>query len=62
MPEGKHLFGEMTVFDNLMMGAYRKEAQAKAEETLELVYSLFPILEERAGSWPARSPAASSRW
>ncbi len=47
VPEGKHLFGEMTVYDNLMMGAYRKEAQEKAEESLELVYSLFPILEER---------------
>ena len=48
VPEGKHLFGEMTVYDNLKMGAYRKEAQAKADESLELVYSLFPILEERA--------------
>lgn len=48
VPEGKHLFGEMTVYDNLMMGAYRKEAQEKAEESLALVYSLFPILEERA--------------
>ncbi len=47
VPEGKHLFGEMTVYDNLMMGAYRKAAQEKAEESLELVYSLFPILEER---------------
>lgn len=47
VPEGKHLFGEMTVYDNLMMGAYRKEAQAKARESLELVHSLFPILEER---------------
>ncbi len=48
VPEGKHLFGEMTVYDNLMMGAYRKEAQARADESLDLVYSLFPILEERA--------------
>jgi branched-chain amino acid transport system ATP-binding protein len=48
VPEGKHLFGEMTVYDNLLMGAYRKEAQARAEESLDLVYSLFPILKERA--------------
>jgi branched-chain amino acid transport system ATP-binding protein len=48
VPEGKHLFGEMTVHDNLMMGAYRKDAQVKAEESLALVHSLFPILEERA--------------
>lgn len=47
VPEGKHLFKEMTVFENLLMGAYRKEAQADKEESFELVYSLFPILEER---------------
>ncbi|MDF1537031.1 MAG: ABC transporter ATP-binding protein [bacterium] len=47
VPEGKHLFKEMTVYDNLIMGAYRKEAQAVREENLELVYSMFPILKER---------------
>ena len=47
VPEGKHLFGEMTVYDNLVMGAYRRDAQDKVDESLELVYSLFPILEER---------------
>ena len=48
VPEGKHLFGGMTVIENLRMGAYRKEASAGAEESLELVYSLFPILKERS--------------
>jgi len=47
VPEGKHLFKEMTVYDNLVMGAYRKEAQVAKQENLELVYSMFPILEER---------------
>jgi branched-chain amino acid transport system ATP-binding protein len=47
VPEGKHLFKEMTVYDNLVMGAYRKEAQEVRNENLELVYSMFPILEER---------------
>ena len=47
VPEGKHLFKEMTVYENLIMGAYRKEARGHREETLELVYSLFPILAER---------------
>ncbi len=47
VPEGKHLFKEMTVYDNLIMGAYRKEAQEVRDENLELVYSMFPILEER---------------
>ena len=47
VPEGKHLFGGMTVHENLIMGAYRKEAMQYINESLELVYSLFPILKER---------------
>jgi branched-chain amino acid transport system ATP-binding protein len=47
VPEGKHLFGGMTVMENLRMGAYRKEAAVRLEESLELVFSLFPILKER---------------
>jgi branched-chain amino acid transport system ATP-binding protein len=47
VPEGKHLFKGMTVYENLTMGAYRKEALTHLEESLELVYSLFPILKER---------------
>ena len=47
VPEGKHLFNGMTVHENLMMGAYRKKAMQSMNETLELVYALFPILKER---------------
>jgi branched-chain amino acid transport system ATP-binding protein len=47
VPEGRHLFSGMTVHENLMMGAYPKEAMKHKDETLERVYSLFPILHER---------------
>ncbi|MFB0506382.1 MAG: ABC transporter ATP-binding protein, partial [Thermodesulfobacteriota bacterium] len=47
VPEGKHLFRGMTVHENLIMGAYRKEALQNINDSLELVYSLFPILKER---------------
>jgi branched-chain amino acid transport system ATP-binding protein len=47
VPEGKHLFREMTVEENLVMGAYRKEALAVKQRSLELVFSMFPILAER---------------
>ena len=47
VPEGKHLFKEMTVYENLVMGAYRKEAHDEKDQNIELVYSLFPILAER---------------
>jgi len=47
VPEGKHLFGGMTVYENLIMGAYRKEALKDIDKSLDIVYSLFPILKER---------------
>ncbi len=47
VPEGKHLFREMTVRENLLMGAYRKEALAVREESMDLVFSMFPVLAER---------------
>ena len=40
-PEGRRLFPEMTVSENLKMGAYSKRAREKAPETLEIVFNLF---------------------
>jgi branched-chain amino acid transport system ATP-binding protein len=48
VPEGRHLFASMTSHQNLTMGAYPKAAAKHMDESLELVYSLFPILKERA--------------
>lgn len=48
VPEGRHLFTNMTVQENLMMGAYQREPQRYLAQSLEIVYSLFPILKERA--------------
>lgn len=48
VPEGRHLFVNMTVHENLIMGGYQKEALKHIHESLEVVYSLFPILRERA--------------
>lgn len=49
IPEGRRLFSEMTVGDNLEMGAYSSKAQKKKKETLERVYEVFPVLKERRG-------------
>jgi branched-chain amino acid transport system ATP-binding protein len=46
IPEDRNLFPEMTVADNLRMGAYAKHARPKIKENLELVYQLFPKLKE----------------
>jgi branched-chain amino acid transport system ATP-binding protein len=48
VPEGRHLFPNMTVEENLMLGAYTRRAEERKEESIELVYSLFPILKERS--------------
>ena len=47
VPEGRHLFVNMTVRENLIMGAYHKEALRRREQSLETVYALFPRMKER---------------
>ena len=47
IPEGRKLFREMTVGENLEMGAYSSAAWKRKEETLEQVYQVFPVLKER---------------
>jgi branched-chain amino acid transport system ATP-binding protein len=49
IPEGRKLFSDMTVGDNLEMGAYSSKAWKKKKETLERVYRIFPVLKERRG-------------
>jgi len=48
VPEGRRLFPEMTVLDNLEMGAFSRKARKKLGETIEWVYEIFPRLKERA--------------
>ena len=47
VPEGRQLFGQMTVQDNLLMGAYRRSGRIDLAQDLERVYALFPVLKER---------------
>jgi branched-chain amino acid transport system ATP-binding protein len=47
IPEGRKLFSDMTVRENLEMGAYSSEAWKRRKETLEQVYQIFPVLKER---------------
>jgi branched-chain amino acid transport system ATP-binding protein len=46
-PEGRKLFGRMSVMENLEMGAFQRQDRSTFTEDLERVYSLFPRLEER---------------
>jgi branched-chain amino acid transport system ATP-binding protein len=47
VPEGRRIFPEMTVYDNLLIGAYGGKARQKQKENLKKVYEHFPRLEER---------------
>jgi branched-chain amino acid transport system ATP-binding protein len=47
VPEGRQLFPRMSVQDNLLMGAYRRDDKAEVRADLEKVYGLFPRMAER---------------
>jgi branched-chain amino acid transport system ATP-binding protein len=49
VPEGRRLFPRLTVTENLLLGAYRREARGSIERNLALCYEVFPVLRERAG-------------
>ena len=49
IPEGRRLFPEMSVRENLEMGAYLQRAWKQKEETLDKVYQIFPELKARQG-------------
>ena len=47
VPEGRRIFQSLSVYDNLLMGAYTRKDKAGVEETMEKVFRDFPRLEER---------------
>lgn len=48
VPEGRKIFGRLTVRENLEMGAYSKRAWSSSGDELKRVYELFPVLEQRS--------------
>ena len=49
VPEGRRLFPKLSVKENLLLGAFRREARVHIERNLALCYEVFPILRERSG-------------
>jgi len=47
VPEGRHVFGKMSVKDNLLTGAYTIKSEEEINKTLNEVYEIFPILKDR---------------
>lgn len=48
VPEGRNLFSNMSVLENILMGAYLISDENLLRERLEIIYSIFPVLKERA--------------
>ena len=47
VPEGRRVFAQLSVYENLLMGAYTRKDKNEIQDTLGVVYSRFPRLEER---------------
>ena len=47
VPEGRRVFAQLSVYQNLKMGAYTRKDKAEIDEMLETVYKRFPRLKER---------------
>jgi len=47
VPEGRRVFSQLTVYENLLMGAYTRTDKNEVEETLQQIYKRFPRLKER---------------
>jgi branched-chain amino acid transport system ATP-binding protein len=46
-PEGRGIFPDLTVLENLIIGSYNRKARSERAQNLQRVYQLFPLLEER---------------
>ncbi|HPU77784.1 MAG TPA: ABC transporter ATP-binding protein [Thermosynergistes sp.] len=49
VPEGRHIFGKLSVHDNLLLGAHLETSPEEIQRRLEQAYELFPRLRERRG-------------
>ena len=47
VPEGRRIFSQLNVYENLIMGAFTRKDKAEIEDSLAMVYTRFPRLEER---------------
>ncbi|MFH1243139.1 MAG: ABC transporter ATP-binding protein [Pseudomonadota bacterium] len=51
VPEGREVFEELSVRENLLMGAYIRRDRAAIKKDFEQIYSYFPVLKEREAQW-----------
>ncbi len=51
VPEGREVFEELTIRENLLMGAYIRQDKSEIEQDFERVFNYFPILKNRVNQW-----------
>ena len=51
VPEGREVFEELTVQENLLLGAYTRNDRREIQADMEWIYTLFPILRDRTRQW-----------
>jgi len=51
VPEGRQVFEELSVKENLLMGAYLRKDRTGVKSDFEMIYRYFPVLESRQGQW-----------
>ena len=61
VPEGREVFEELTVDENLLMGAYPRRDSAAIKRDFNRVYKYFPKLKERRNQWAGTLSGGSSR-
>ena len=47
VPEGRHVFSDLTIYENLVLGAYTRNDKDKAKKDMKWIYDIFPRLKER---------------
>jgi len=51
VPEGREVFEELTVYENLLMGAYIRSHRSLIKRDIKKIYTYFPVLEQREDQW-----------
>ena len=51
VPEGREVFEELTIRENLLMGSYTRKNKKEIDDDFDRVYSYFPILKDRVNQW-----------
>jgi len=61
VPEGRRVFPDLTVLENLIIGSYNHKARSKREQNLQRVYQFFPVLGERKSQLAKTLSGGSSK-